>query len=65
MSKSAIALNSLKETGFFTEFTVCNQVFRKKNRFLGPLTSLKETGFLPNLRYVTKYFVKNPVSGLP
>ncbi len=28
-----------------------------------PLISLKETGFLPNLPCVTKYFVKNPVSG--
>jgi hypothetical protein len=33
----SIWTHSDKETGFFTKFTVRNEVYRKKTRFLGPM----------------------------
>jgi len=55
-----------KETGFLTESAGFNEVFLSKTRFLSTRAlQPKKPGFLLNLRVLTKYFCKNPVSEHP
>jgi len=49
-----LGLTHWSETGFFTEFTVCNEDFVKKPGFFLDLRIGQKPGFLRNLRCVTK-----------